>query len=319
MKTILLLLLPATLSFQPSRQTHNPQRLQGAAADFITEAFGATPEDSADAERRIIGASPGPVAQLFAVARAPDETTDADDAALLEARCGEVRAELASRTAGLAALGLSAAEVKRTVGRVPEVLAYSAATTARAAAALKARLALDDVAFKKKIALRLPQALGLSYDADVAPELDALQAGLDLCDAELRALVLGAPQILGLSYEADVAPSGTKSKSSRVSFPFDDAGSDEDARDKGVDGASTDPPSPALSVASRSSAGSDKKVDRDAVAYVEYDLRWFTRSGVEVDLCGHATLAAAHALYELGPGTVPDGAVVRFHLSLIHI
>ena len=113
--------------------------------------------------------------------------------------------------------------------------------------------------------------------------------------------------------EADVAPSGTKSKSSRVSFPFDDAGSDEDARDKGVDGASTDPPSPALSVASRSSAGSDKKVDRDAVAYVEYDLRWFTRSGVEVDLCGHATLAAAHALYELGPGTVPDGAVVRFH------
>ena len=33
----------------------------------------------------------------------------------------------------------------------------------------------------------------------------------------------------------------------------------------------------------------------------------------EVDLCGHATLAAAHALYELGPGAVPDGAVVRFH------
>ena len=207
MKTILLLLLPATLSFQPRTQKHHAHRLRGAAADFITEAFGATPEDSADAERRIIGASPGPVAQLFSVARAPDETTDADDAALLEARCGEVRAELASRTAGLAALGLSAAEVKRTVGRVPEVLAYSAATTARAAAALKVRLALDDVAFKKKIALRLPQALGLSYDADVAPELDALQAGLDLCDAELRALVLGAPQILGLSYEADVAPS----------------------------------------------------------------------------------------------------------------
>ena len=81
-----------------------------------------------------------------------------------------------------------------------------------------------------------------------------------------------------------------------------------------MDGASTNPPSPALSVASRSSAGeSTKKVDRDAVAYVEYDLRWFTRSGFEVDLCGHATLAAAHALYELGPGAVPDGAVVRFH------
>ena len=112
--------------------------------------------------------------------------------------------------------------------------------------------------------------------------------------------------------EADVAPSGTKSRS-RVSFPFDDADSDRDARDEGVDGASTDPPSPVLSVVSRPSAGSNKKVDRDAVTYVEYDLRWFTRSGVEVDLCGHATLAAAHALYELGPGTVPDGAVVRFH------
>ena len=112
--------------------------------------------------------------------------------------------------------------------------------------------------------------------------------------------------------EADVDARKAKS---RVSFPFDDAGSDENdaSRDEGVDGASTNPPSPALSVASRSSAGeSTKKVDRDAVAYVEYDLRWFTRSGFEVDLCGHATLAAAHALYELGRAP-PDGAVVRFH------
>jgi predicted PhzF superfamily epimerase YddE/YHI9 len=30
-----------------------------------------------------------------------------------------------------------------------------------------------------------------------------------------------------------------------------------------------------------------------------YDLRWFTPA-VEVDLCGHATLAAAHVLWELG-------------------
>jgi predicted PhzF superfamily epimerase YddE/YHI9 len=28
------------------------------------------------------------------------------------------------------------------------------------------------------------------------------------------------------------------------------------------------------------------------------DLRWFTAGGVEVDLCGHATLATAHVLYE---------------------
>jgi PhzF family phenazine biosynthesis protein len=41
----------------------------------------------------------------------------------------------------------------------------------------------------------------------------------------------------------------------------------------------------------------------------DYELRWFTPA-VEVDLCGHATLAGAHALYETG--TVPAGATIRF-------
>ena len=41
-----------------------------------------------------------------------------------------------------------------------------------------------------------------------------------------------------------------------------------------------------------------------------YDLRWFTPE-VEVDLCGHATLAGAHVLFETGRVT-PD-TVVRFH------
>lgn len=40
-----------------------------------------------------------------------------------------------------------------------------------------------------------------------------------------------------------------------------------------------------------------------------YSLRWFTPK-VEVDLCGHATLASAHALWT--SGTVPDKAL-RFH------
>lgn len=40
-----------------------------------------------------------------------------------------------------------------------------------------------------------------------------------------------------------------------------------------------------------------------------YTLRWFTPT-VEVDLCGHATLASAHVLYELG--TVPADLPIRF-------
>lgn len=41
-----------------------------------------------------------------------------------------------------------------------------------------------------------------------------------------------------------------------------------------------------------------------------YRLRWFTPS-VEVDLCGHATLASAHVLWE--EGHLPAGATARFH------
>ena len=41
-----------------------------------------------------------------------------------------------------------------------------------------------------------------------------------------------------------------------------------------------------------------------------YNLRWFTPA-VEVDLCGHATLASAHVLWE--DGHVPAGQQARFH------
>lgn len=41
----------------------------------------------------------------------------------------------------------------------------------------------------------------------------------------------------------------------------------------------------------------------------EFDLRWFTPT-IEVDLCGHATLAAAHALWTAG-GMASD-SVIRF-------
>ena len=42
----------------------------------------------------------------------------------------------------------------------------------------------------------------------------------------------------------------------------------------------------------------------------DYDLRWFTPT-VEIDLCGHATLASTHALLEAGQ--IQPGQAVRFH------
>jgi len=42
----------------------------------------------------------------------------------------------------------------------------------------------------------------------------------------------------------------------------------------------------------------------------EYGLRWFTPA-IEVELCGHATLAAAHLLWEIG--AVAAAAAIRFH------
>src|SRR5262245_26828735 len=41
-----------------------------------------------------------------------------------------------------------------------------------------------------------------------------------------------------------------------------------------------------------------------------FDLRWFTPR-VEVDLCGHATLASAHVLWETG--RLEPGQEARFH------
>jgi len=46
----------------------------------------------------------------------------------------------------------------------------------------------------------------------------------------------------------------------------------------------------------------------------QWDLRWFTPA-TEVDLCGHATLATAHALFQLGLARGNDGraAEITFH------
>jgi PhzF family phenazine biosynthesis protein len=42
----------------------------------------------------------------------------------------------------------------------------------------------------------------------------------------------------------------------------------------------------------------------------EFDLRWLTPA-IEVDLCGHATVASAHVLWE--DGHLPEGRQARFH------
>jgi predicted PhzF superfamily epimerase YddE/YHI9 len=49
----------------------------------------------------------------------------------------------------------------------------------------------------------------------------------------------------------------------------------------------------AREMACANTAFAQRRADGDG-----FDLRWFTGGGIEVDLCGHATLATAHVLYE---------------------
>lgn len=51
-------------------------------------------------------------------------------------------------------------------------------------------------------------------------------------------------------------------------------------------------------------------LERRGSGSTEFDLRWFTPT-VEVDLCGHATLASAHVLWETGQLAATE--VARFH------
>jgi PhzF family phenazine biosynthesis protein len=44
-------------------------------------------------------------------------------------------------------------------------------------------------------------------------------------------------------------------------------------------------------------------VIREELRDADFRLRWFTQGAVEVELCGHATLASAHCLFEDGVGS----------------
>ena len=176
--------------------------LRGAIADFCERTFEIDVDEASEMEERVVAASGAAMRQTFQYAIKPPADADDDDKENLEARYAEVTNEFEARRDGLRSLGLGDAEIKRIARRVPEVLSYSATRTKAAADALQTNLALDDVTLRKKVLLRLPQALGLRYDLDVAPTFDLLRNDYDFADEDIRALVLGAPQILGLDAAA---------------------------------------------------------------------------------------------------------------------
>ena len=176
--------------------------LRGAIADFCERTFEIDVDEASDIEARVVAASGAAMRQTFQYAIKPPADADDDDRENLEARYAEVTNEFEARRDGLRSLGLADGEIKRIARRVPEVLSYSAARVKAAAQALQTNLALDDVTLRKKVLLRLPQALGLRYDLDVAPTFDLLRNDYDFADEDIRTLVLGAPQLLGLDASA---------------------------------------------------------------------------------------------------------------------
>ena len=186
----------------PQAGSNRHLALRGAIADFCERTFEIDVDEASDIEARVVAASGAAMRQTFQYAIKPPADADDDDRENLEARYAEVTNEFEARRDGLRSLGLGDAEIKRIARRVPEVLSYSAARVKAAAQALQTNLNLDDVTLRKKVLLRLPQALGLRYDVDVAPTFDVLRADYDFADEDIRALVLGAPQILGLDAAA---------------------------------------------------------------------------------------------------------------------
>eukprot|EP00587_Corethron_hystrix_P012747 CAMPEP_0113301898 /NCGR_PEP_ID=MMETSP0010_2-20120614/2929_1 /TAXON_ID=216773 ORGANISM="Corethron hystrix, Strain 308" /NCGR_SAMPLE_ID=MMETSP0010_2 /ASSEMBLY_ACC=CAM_ASM_000155 /LENGTH=159 /DNA_ID=CAMNT_0000155585 /DNA_START=311 /DNA_END=790 /DNA_ORIENTATION=- /assembly_acc=CAM_ASM_000155 len=104
------------------------------------------------------------------------------------------------------AVGLTEAELKRIVSRVPQINKYNATESKVCVSKLKSRLSLSDIEFKKKIVLRLPQYLGYDFDSDIEPSLTRLQDALRMTDGELKSLVLKCPQIIGLDYSNNIEP-----------------------------------------------------------------------------------------------------------------
>ena len=200
---LLLCIASGAAAFSSSNAgSHRHLALRGAIADFCERTFEIDVDEASEMEERVVAASGAAMRQTFQYAVHPPADADDDDRENLEARYAEVTNEFEARRDGLRSLGLADAEIKRIARRVPEVLSYSAARVKAAADALQTNLGLDDVTLRKKVILRLPQALGLRYDLDVAPTFDLLRNDYDFADDDIRALVLGAPQLLGLDASA---------------------------------------------------------------------------------------------------------------------
>ena len=185
----------------PNAGSNRHLALRGAIADFCERTFEIDVDEASDIEARVVAASPRATRQTYQYA-VKDPEADDDDKENLEARYAEVTSEFENRCDGLRSLGLADAEIKRIARRVPEVLSYSPGRVKAAAQALQQNLDLDATTLKKKVVLRLPQALGLRYDLDVAPTFDMLRKDWNFADEDIRALVLGAPQLLGLDASA---------------------------------------------------------------------------------------------------------------------
>jgi mTERF domain-containing protein len=74
---------------------------------------------------------------------------------------------------------------------------------------LQTRLGLDEAELKR-VVMKWPPVLGLSYEDNLEPSLAKLQERLGLKEAELKKVVLRLPSVLGYSYEDNLEPSLAK-------------------------------------------------------------------------------------------------------------
>ena len=103
-------------------------------------------------------------------------------------------------------LGLSDPELRKVVMRLPSVLGLSfEANIEPSLAKLQGRLGLSQAELRK-VVMRMPSVLSYSFEANIEPSLAKLQGRLGLSEVELRKMVVALPPVLGYSFEANLSP-----------------------------------------------------------------------------------------------------------------